>query len=268
MANGVRLELAETTRPGHAEVLARSAAERGVGIVVAAGGDGTVAEVATGLVGSSAKLGIIPLGTANVLAHELTLPFSPRAVAAALAFGRTRPLWPGVVTGPNGSRLFVQMLGVGFDAQVVHGLSRPLKRVLGRGAYVLQTLRELSRYRFDPIRIRIDGDETEASGVVMTKGRLYGGNYRLAPEACPHEPGFSVVLFERSGPLQALAYGASLPLNLLPYAAGIRRVRASRIEIIGNGRIPAQADGDAAGFSPLTVTDAMAPIPIVVEGPA
>ncbi len=268
MANGVRIELAETTRPGHAELLARSAAERGTGTIVAAGGDGTVAEVATGMAGSSAKLGIIPLGTANVLAHELALPFSPRAVAAALAFGRTRPLWPGIVTGPTGSRLFVQMLGVGFDAQVVHRLSRPVKRVLGRGAYVLQTLRELARYEFGPIRIRIDGQETVASGVVMTKGRFYGGDYLLAPEARPDEPGFSVVLFERAGPLQALVYGASLPLNLLPHAAGIRRVRASHIEIVGNGRIPAQADGDAAGFAPLTVTDAQAPIPIVVEGHA
>ena len=64
-------------------------------MVVAAGGDGTIAEVANGLMGSGARLGVIPLGTANVLAHELALPFAPRAVAAALAFGRTRLLWPG-----------------------------------------------------------------------------------------------------------------------------------------------------------------------------
>ena len=68
-------------------------------MVVAAGGDGTIAEVANGLLGSSTRLGVIPLGSANVLAHELALPFEPRAVAAALAFGRTRPLWPGVARG-------------------------------------------------------------------------------------------------------------------------------------------------------------------------
>ena len=70
-------------------------------MVVAAGGDGTIAEVANGLMGSGARLGVIPLGTANVLAHELALPFAPRAVAAALAFGRTRPLWPGMVRGAD-----------------------------------------------------------------------------------------------------------------------------------------------------------------------
>src|ERR1019366_3992514 len=118
VANGVRLELTETCRTGHAEVLALKAVKRGEPMVVAAGGDGTIAEVANGLMGTDARLGVIPLGTANVLAHELGLPFSPKAVAAALAFGRTTTLWPGVASSTQGNRLFLQMLGVGFDAHV------------------------------------------------------------------------------------------------------------------------------------------------------
>src|SRR3954454_17661326 len=112
VANGVRIELSETRSPGYAEILARDAACSGAPMVVAAGGDGTIAEVANGLLGSPTHLGVIPLGTANVLAHELALPFAPRAVAAALAFGRTRLLWPGMARGAEASRLFVQMLGV------------------------------------------------------------------------------------------------------------------------------------------------------------
>src|ERR1700723_4520043 len=112
VANGVRLELAETCRAGHAKLLTLEAVKRGEPMVVAAGGDGTIAEVANGLIGTSACLGVIPLGTANVLAHELGLPFSPKAVAAALAFGRTCQLWPGLAHGADGSRMFVQMLGV------------------------------------------------------------------------------------------------------------------------------------------------------------
>src|SRR5277367_1854400 len=170
VANGVRLDLAETHRAGHAEALAREAVRRGEQMVVAAGGDGTIAEVANGLMGSSACLGVIPLGTANVLAHELGLPFAPKSVAAALAFGRTRTLWPGVARGADSSRLFVQMLGIGFDAQVVHRLSLPLKRVLGKGAYVVQSLGESFRYKFPPIRLRIDEMETEAASAVISKG--------------------------------------------------------------------------------------------------
>src|ERR1700730_15984810 len=120
VANGIRIELSETHRPGHAEALAREAVCRGSSMVVAAGGDGTIAEVAHCLMGSSARLGVIPLGTANVMAHELELPFEPRAVAAALAFGRTRPIWPGVARGAEGTRPFVQVLGDAVDGGGEH----------------------------------------------------------------------------------------------------------------------------------------------------
>ncbi|MBV9778258.1 MAG: diacylglycerol kinase family lipid kinase [Acetobacteraceae bacterium] len=263
MASGVRLEIVETTRRGDARVLARDAAAKGARLVVAAGGDGTIAEVSNGLIGTDTALGVIPLGTANVLAHEIGLPFLPTAIAAALAFGRTRPLWPGVAQGPNGARLFVQMLGAGFDAQVVHRLPLPLKRLFGRSAYALQTARELIRYRFPPINLRVDGQEHRAGSVIVSKGRLYGGRYLLAPEALAHEPGFSVVLFERSGPLTALLCGALLPLGLLPRAPGLRRLRARRVEILGGTAAPVQADGDEAGWAPLSITDAAAPIRVV-----
>jgi diacylglycerol kinase (ATP) len=263
IANGVRIELAETHCAGHAESLARDAVRRGEQMVVAAGGDGTIAEVANGLMGSSACLGVIPLGTANVLAHELGLPFAPKSVAAALAFGRTCTLWPGQANGHDGARLFVQMLGVGFDAHVVRNLAFPLKKMFGKGAYVLQSMRELARYRFPLIRLRIDDMETEAASVIISKGRLYGGSFHLAQNAVPGDRGFSVVLFDRSGPLAAMMYGAALPMNLLGRSPGVRQIRAQRIDFVQNETIPAQTDGDSAGFAPLWVSDAPASIQIV-----
>jgi diacylglycerol kinase (ATP) len=264
VAHGVRVDLAETHCAGHAEALARDAAQRGERMVVAAGGDGTIAEVANGLMGSAARLGIIPLGTANVLAHELRLPFAPKSVAAALAFGRTCRLWPGQSNGPDGTRLFVQMLGVGFDAQVVHNLSFPFKKMCGKGAYVMQSIRELTRYGFPAIRLRIDDAETEVASVIISKGRLYGGSFRLNTDAVPGDPGFSVALFDRSGPAAALLYGAALPLNLLGRAPGVRHVRAQRIDFLQNQAVPAQTDGDRAGQAPLWVGNAPEPIEIVV----
>ncbi len=264
VANGVRLDLAETHRAGHAEALARDAAQRGERMVVAAGGDGTIAEVANGLMGSPTRLGVIPLGTANVLAHELGLPFAPKAVAAALAFGRTCTLWPGQANGRSGTRLFVQMLGVGFDAQVVHNVPFPLKKLLGKGAYVLQSMRELTRYSFPTIRMRIDAFETEAASVIISKGRLYGGSFRLTTDAVPAEPGFSVVLFDRSGPGAAILYGAALPMNLLGRAPGVRHLRAQRIDFLQNEAVPAQTDGDMAGCAPLWVGNAPGPIHVVI----
>lgn len=264
-ANGMRLELAETHHAGHAIQLAREAAGAGADLVVAAGGDGTIAEVANGLNGSGCRLGVIPLGTANVMAHELGLPFAPRDVAAALAFGRTCTIWPGIATGAAGERLFVQMLGVGFDAQVVHRLSMPLKRVLGRGAYVVQSVREATRYRFRPIRVRVDGSACEAGSVIVSKGHFYGGRYLLAPGTTPCMRGFTVALFDRSGPGAALLYGAALPLGLLPRMPGVRLLRAEDVTIESE-LVPAQTDGDAAGAAPLSVQDAPTAIRVVVGG--
>ncbi len=263
-ANGVRLELAETRHAGHAAELARDAAAAGARLVVAAGGDGTIAEVANGLNGSGCGLGVIPLGTANVLAHELALPFEPRAVAAALAFGRTQNVLPGIATGASGSRVFVQMLGAGFDAHVVQHLPLPLKRAIGRNAYVVQAMREVVRYRFPPIVVTIDGMETEAGTVIVSKGHFYGGCYILAPGATPTAPGFTVALFDRAGPFSALAFGAALPLDLIPRMPGLRLLRASEI-VIRSDHVPMQTDGDSAGSAPLTVRDAPQPIAVVVS---
>jgi diacylglycerol kinase (ATP) len=266
VANGVRLDVAETRCSGDAASLARDAAWRGEKMVVAAGGDGTIAEVASGLLGSGARLGVIPLGTANVLAHELALPFAPRAVAAALAFGRTRTLLPGMARGADGTRLFVQMLGIGFDAHVVHRLPVPLKRAFGRGAYVLQTLRDAVTYHYPPITVRLDDQEMQAASVIVSKGRFYAGRYLLAPDAAPAAPGFSVSLFRHGGACATLMYGAALPLDLLGRAPGVRQVRACRVDVVGNAAIPAQADGDPAGYAPLSVVDAPGPIEVVVGG--
>jgi diacylglycerol kinase (ATP) len=261
--NGVKLELAETTCAGHACMLAREAAGRGERTVVAAGGDGTIAEVANGLSGSESRLGIIPLGTANVLAQELALPFAPPEIAATLAFGRTRPIWPGLARGAGGARLFMQMLGVGLDAQVVQHVPTRLKRLLGRGAYAVQTLREVACYPFRPIRIRVDGEMFETGSAIVCKGHLYGGRYTLAPGATPAARGFTVALFDRAGPISALACGAALPLNLLPHMPHLRLLRAGEVAVESE-HIPAQTDGDPAGTAPLEVCDAPHSIEVVV----
>ncbi len=264
VAHGVRVEVVETRHAGHASELAREAAGDADRLVVAAGGDGTIAEVAAGLQGGPARLGIIPLGTANVLAHELQLPTGAVGLAATLASNHTRPLWPGIARGRSGERLFVQMLGIGFDAHVVHHVSRLAKRALGKGAYVAQTLRELPRYGFAPIRLLIDGEEAVAGSVIVAKGSLYGGPYLLAPDARPDAPGFSVMLFEHAGIGAALIAGAALPLNRLGRVPGVVHRRASEIRFLDHDSRPAQTDGDPAGNTPLHVMDASAPITVMV----
>lgn len=264
-AQGMRPELAETRGPGDAEALARDAACRGVGIVVAAGGDGTIAEVAAGLAGSAATLGVLPLGTANVLAWELGVPASPERAAQVVAAGRGAMLHPGLARFADGrTRLFVQMLGAGFDASVVAHLDLALKRRLGRAAYVWQSLRELPRYGFPTITVEIDGISGTAASVIVTKGRLYAGRYRIAPDANPSAPGFQVVVFRKPGALQAALAGAALPLGLIPRMPGVDILPAGRVTLRSSDAVPVQCDGDPAGVLPVQISDAAGPLRLLL----
>jgi len=263
--NGVKVEVAETQHAGHATALARAGVDAGEDVVVAAGGDGTIAEVANGLIGADTVLGIIPLGTANVLAKEYRLSTSPRDIANALAYRRTKLLWPGLAHMNGRDQVFVQMVGLGFDGAVVQGIQPLLKRVIGRGAYVWQSVWESVAYGFPALRLSIDGVAHEAASVVVSKGRLYGGSYMLAPDAHPEAPGFQVAVFENPGTFPALLAGAALPLGLLPRCPGVRILPARHVAFAaGNCKIPAQADGDRLSGTPWAVTDAAAPISLIV----
>ncbi|MGX9966782.1 diacylglycerol/lipid kinase family protein [Roseomonas sp. F4] len=262
---GVRPEVAETAGPGDARRIAAEAAARGIALVVAAGGDGTIAEVAAGISGSAAALGLLPLGTANVLAWELGLNRAPEAAAQVLAQGRAGLVWPGLAHFPDGRQiLFVQMLGAGFDAAVVTALDLRLKRQLGRAAYVWQALREAPRYPYPPIMAALDGKTAAAAAsVIVTKGRLYAGRHLLAPQAQPAAPGFQVVLFRQGGAAAALLAGAALPLGLVPRLPGVV-IHPARQVVLQGMAVPVQADGDPVGLLPVRVEDAAAPLRILL----
>lgn len=279
-----RFTLMETTHPGHATALARAARTNGLRCVIAAGGDGTIAEVVNGLMPSphgnyplheAPSLGIVPLGTANVLAHELNLPAAPQALAACLQAGHTRPLWPGLAThlhttrpdAPDISahRFFVQMLGAGFDGQVVHSLAPALKHRWGRAAYVACALRCLRDHSFAPLDIRLDGVAHQATSAIITKGRFYGGRYRLAPTARNDQPGFTVIMLRHAHKATALMAMAALPLGLLARLPGAHLHTAGRIDILTP--VALQTDGDPWGHAPVHIQDPTLPLNVIVPGP-
>lgn len=266
-ARGVRVTIAKTDGRGHAEALARAAVCEGKRLVVAAGGDGTIAEVANGLAGSAAALGVIPLGTANVIAHEWALPFAAERIADALVAGRTRPMHPLLARFADGcARLVLQMLGVGLDSAVVAAVKGGLKRRLGKGAYVLQTVRQIFAWPFPRLDLSLDGEAVEVAQVIATKGRFYGGRLLLAPAARAEAPGFVACLFAGRGRLAAIRAGLALPLGLLPRLGGVVFRPARRLDVLGPAGLPVQADGDLIGLTPVTVAEAETTIPLVVPG--
>ena len=240
-AHGYGVTLEETEAAGHAEHLAAAADPARVDLVVAAGGDGTINEVINGLATVPLPLAIAPLGTANVLAAEIGLATDPGAVAATIAWGEARPIALGLANG----RRFVMMAGAGFDAHVVREVSVPLKRWLGKGAYVAASLHQLFVYPFPSYRVRVDGAEWRAASVIVANGRFYAGRHVAAPGADLARPGLEVCLFERRGRLATIGYGLALLAGRLPQLASYRIIGgARRVEIAGRPGEPVQGDGD------------------------
>lgn len=258
---GIFPELLRTEYAGHARELAASVANQRDLTIVAAGGDGTVAEVVSGLLGTDARLGIIPMGTANVMAHEFRIPYEPTKIAKVLAQARGRILWPGCLQHSSGKRqIFIQMVSVGFDASVVHHINPSLKRLLGRYAYFIQMLKELSCYQFAPIEIEIDGQIQFSAGAIISKGRFYGGNYLLTKNANSSEPGFTVILFERGGIRSVLRVGWALLTDSVSNLKGVRVVKATEVKLLSPSGVPLQADGDPSGFTSAKISNSKSSI--------
>jgi len=147
---------------------------------------------------------------------------------------------------------------------VVAALDTALKRRIGKGAYVVETLRQLTAWPFPRLSLEIDGEAMEAAQAIATKGRFYGGRFLLAPGASPHRPGLVACLFERGGLGAAALAGLALPLGLVPRLPGFTARRAERLAVLGPPGLPVQADGDLIGRTPVTVGAPPASIPVIV----
>jgi diacylglycerol kinase (ATP) len=256
------VDIVETRAAGDARRLAETCDATRYGVIAVAGGDGTINEVVNGLAGrgdETPAVGIVPLGTANVLAHELGLGFSAAAVARTMVAGRPLLVQPGEAGNGARSRCFALMAGAGFDAKVVAGVSVLLKRRLGRAAYVWRSLVEARRYKPVRYEVEIDGVRHEASSVIVTRSRHYAGPYVVAPNATLGEPMLHVCLFERWGRSHTFRYGLALLLGRLPRTAGYRVVtgRSVRVSVLsgaGESREqPVQIDGDNALTLPVSI---------------
>ncbi|MEN8375811.1 MAG: diacylglycerol kinase family protein [Gemmatimonadota bacterium] len=258
-ARGVAFDIVETLAQGHATELARAALGEGYGAVCAAGGDGTLAEVATGLVGSDVPLAIIPRGTANQVARNLGVPTDIEGAAEVVATGRS----VGVDLGRANGRVFALAVGAGLDAAVMAATSREMKERWGFGAYIYAALREAVRTPPAEFRIVADGEELRIralSVMVANVGELFAGilpSLSLSPSARGLDTW-------RDGLLDVLVVA---PESVLGLASVIwqsvrgtfrgdkhlyhRQARAVTIE--ADGDVPVQVDGDAAGVTPVEV---------------
>lgn len=245
---GCRVLTKPTGKRGDAEAFAAAITPDEVDVVVAAGGDGTINEVLNGLQGSPIPFGIIPLGTANVLAAEVGLMLDADHVAETIANGEPTDIYLGSVN----DRVFITMAGAGFDAHVVAGVGSKLKRWLGKGAYVWRSLVELFAFPFGYYDVTIDGVNLRAASVVVCNAHFYGGTFTCAPDARLHDGTLHVCLFRKPGALSAMRYALGLGLGRLHTFDDVDVIVGQRVEVGGTRPEPIQGDGDILAQLPMT----------------
>ena len=251
-AGGLKVEVLNTERPDHATELAAAAGDR---LVVAAGGDGTVNEVLNGI-SKGATLGILPLGTANVLARELGLPLKPEDACERILTGTALRVDVGVATDGEGTeRRFACMAGIGFDADVVREVTPRLKRYLRSLAFPLVALKVYLRGDQPDLQI-VDGDTTRvAQFAVVANGQYYGGEFEMAEDASLTSGALQVVLVEKVGLLMRPDILARIlaksPLDRAMRSFASQGVLAKSPAARG-ARVPVQIDGEVWGSLPMS----------------
>jgi diacylglycerol kinase family enzyme len=252
-----------------AHELARDAVAKGVDVVLVCGGDGTINEVINGLALSQVPLGILPGGTANIVARELHIPLNPVRAARELprwtphriALGRAH--WEEAqASTPNGEltphaccRHYISVAGIGYDAEIVYKLSAWLKDKLGVTGYVMEAIRQLPFYSFPRFSCRLDGIERQGTFAVIHRTRLYAGWLHLAPTAGLFQPRFAMCSFPSRSPWRYLHYALAVLARRHLRLNGVSLDHCTEVvctPVDTSAPIRFELDGELAGVIPAT----------------
>lgn len=258
-------QLAATTRAGEAPELARRLADDGVELVIAIGGDGTIGEVADGLLRASRQpqLGIVPIGTGVDFPRSLELGSTPLEAVEVIASGRTRTIDAGRVSyvaddGAPGMKHFINEASCGLSGPTVRAVNAAKARGRsGKFTFLYHTLAELIGYRWDTARVTLDGGETienRIAVVALCNGKYFGSALMVAPDARLDDGLLDVVVVKAANKLSLVnvlnsAYtGGHRNSPLVTF----RRAKVVDIEPVGSPAL-IEIDGESPGRLPIRV---------------
>lgn len=250
-ALGAGVECVATTGGGSATDIAADAARaRSVDAVIAAGGDGTVRECASGLLGSDMPLGIIPAGTGNVLAGEIRLPRRAAGLADYLVHAPARPVTGGRANGT----LFLLMAGIGLDAEIVARLQPGRKRLAGKAAYVAPLIGALSGAPRPDLHLMMNGAEHTAQWIIAARASRFGGPFRISREAGLFRPYLRFLAANTRARADIAMKLAGLAAGIFEQVPGVKAWPGTHARITSDAPVPVQIDGDLLAPTPVEIS--------------
>jgi diacylglycerol kinase (ATP) len=211
------------------------------------GGDGTINEVINGMAHSSAVLGVLPGGTANVFAMETGFGSRVAKAAQKLTTSVERRIALGKFTNADGERYFLLMGGVGFDASIVLDVDAELKAKTGKFAYWVagfaQALKKVPQFE-----ARMNGTQKQSGFTLVSRVRNYGGDLEIARRASLLRDDFQIVAFEGTTAIRYASYLVGVGAHCLSVLPGVTDLHADSAECSAD--VPVQLDGEYAGRTP------------------
>jgi diacylglycerol kinase (ATP) len=276
---GIEISSEPTRAPASAVEQVQQAIDQGCDTIFACGGDGTVHDVLQGIVGTDAALGIIPLGTANSLAHDLNIPRNPRAAALSALSARVQRVAAGRIeyqdaANQRASRYFTVTAGIGVDAHLFYQLNPAMKSRLGMVAYYLNATRLWLTHPMEEFNVELDDSgsarHVSASQLLAVRIGNFGGVLRnLAPGASLERNDFRLVLFQTRKRLAYLQYvlrGFASRPGVIEGILSIHTVRVRCEAKSASSRVFIEADGELLGTLPAELTMVPAAFNLLVPG--
>ena len=236
-----------TSNRGEARELAGSAAQKGFATVVAAGGDGTINEVVNGIGESDVTLGILPLGTMNVFATELALPS-----------GNLEACWQIIMDGHirevdlpmADKRYFVQLAGIGLDAQVVQETSWDLKKSIGPLSYLV-SIAQVAARKPPSMIVEYGAGSMEGSFVLIGNGRFYGGPFVVFKNAQIDDGLLDVIVCKNVSYLDVIRYLHAALFGEHINQPDVEYFQTPSVRVRSQERVPVEVDGEVIGDLPV-----------------
>ncbi len=242
--------------------MAARAASQGLPLVFVVGGDGSLNEAANGLAGSETALAMVPAGTVNIWAREVGIPRRPLAAVRACLEGVRRR----IDLGRAGDRYFLLMAGYGLDGHIAHRVSLTAKRYLGAMTYAAAAVRESLRYRGQPLRLLLDGQERQGEVLMLVVGntRNYAGLVEVTAGAKADDGLLDVCVFLGEGLRDIVLHALRVALRRHRRSAQVIYQQGRRLELAWEEPLPLQLDGDPYPQSPTRVEAVPAALTVMV----
>ena len=240
------IEILETSKAGDATKFAKKSNSN---IIIAIGGDGTVNEVVNGIIGKDVMLGIIPKGTANLIARAYGIPKNTNKALDIIDFKRRKKIDIGNINGRN----FIIAAGIGIDAEMYKNVEPELKKMFGEVAYSVSMVKTMLNYKPDELIVKINNKKYKGYYVLFCNMGKFSKVFQILPEAKEDDGLLDILIFTKKDIAAQFRYLYGILAQQRKQFKDILHFKAEKIEVTAKEPALIHADAELIGKTPAKV---------------